>query len=158
MRMFVLKQGQSLQTVASQLGGAASMGRLKAMNPHLDLNRLEPGTVLLVPDGIDGADSVAGAVFDGLAADLKEGLKAATARVQHTRVKNELLQKDIAAILKTAAFKRVLEGDAELKKQTEAAKTRLQGHQATGKRSEESLAALDKLVNEELAVLKNLLR
>lgn len=158
MRMFVLKQGQSLQTLGSQLGGAASIGRLKALNPHLDLNRLEPGTVLLVPDGIEGADSVAGAVFDGLAADVKEGLKAATARVQSTRVKNELLQKDVTAILKSAAFKRVLEGDAELKKQTEAAKTRLQANQATNKRTEESLSALDQLVNEELAVLRNLLR
>jgi hypothetical protein len=158
MRMFVVKQGQDLQTLSSRLGGAVAINRLKLLNPHLDLERLEPGTVLLVPEGIDGADSVAGAVFDGLAADVKEGLKAAMARMQKTRAKSEQLQKDVSAILKSAAFKRALDGDAVLKKQAEAAGTRFQADQATGKRTEESLSALQKLVNEELEVLGKLLR
>lgn len=158
MRMFVLKQGQSLQSLSSRLGSAAAINLLKALNPHLDLDRMEPGTVLLVPDGIDDADSVAGAVFDGLAGDVKAGLKAATARVQDTRAKSELLQKDVSSILKSAAFKRALDGDSELKKQADAAETRFQTNQAASKQTEESLSALEKLVNEELAVLGKLLR
>ena len=46
MRMLVLKQGQDLQSLATRLGaagGAASIERLKALNPHLDLGRLQPG-------------------------------------------------------------------------------------------------------------------
>jgi vacuolar-type H+-ATPase subunit I/STV1 len=158
MRMFILKQGQDLQTLSSRLGGSASISRLKALNPHLDLDRLEPGTVLLVPDGIDDADSVAGAVFDGLAGDVKEGLKAATARVRGTQAKSEALRKDVSAILKSAAFKRAVESDADLKKQTDAADARFKADQAKGKQTEESLSALEQLVNEELAVLGKLVR
>ena len=158
MRMFVLKQGQDLQTLSSRLGGAVSINRLKVLNPHLDLDRLEPGTVLLVPDGVDDADSVAGAVFDGLAGDVKEGIKAATLRFRDTQAKTEALSKDVSAILKSAAFKRTLEGDAELKKQADAAETRFKADQVSGKQTEESLTALEQLVNEELAALGKLVR
>lgn len=158
MRMFVLKQGQDLQTLSSRLGGAASINRLKALNPHLDFGRLEPGTVLLVPDDIDEAESVAGAVFDGLAGDVKEGLKAATARVRSTQAKTEALRKDVAAILRSAAFKRTLEGDAELKKQSDAADARFKADQAAVRQTEESLSALDEFVNTELAALGKLIR
>jgi hypothetical protein len=158
MRMFVLKQGQDLQTLSSRLGGAVTINRLKLLNPHLNLDRLEPGAVLLVPDDVDDTESVAGAVFDGLAGDLKAGLKAATARVQGTRARRELLQKDVSSILKSAAFKRALDGDAELKRQADAAETRFQADQATGQQTEESLSALEQLVNEELAVLGKLVR
>lgn len=158
MGMLVLKQGQTLQSLGSRLGSGVSISRLKAMNPHLDLDRLEPGTVLLVPDGVEGAESVAGDAFDGLAGDLKEGLKAVKARVQHTRTRSESLQKDVSAILKSAAFKRAMEGDAELKAQAEAAELRLKAKRSTGKQTEESLSALEKLVDEELAVLAKLLR
>lgn len=158
MRMLVLKQGQDLQTLTSRLGGAVALNRLKQLNPHLDLDRLEPGTVLLVPEGVDDADSVAGAVFDGLASDVKAGLKAAKTRVQGTSAKNEALRKDVAAILKSAAFKRALEGDDDLKKQAGATEKRFQADTAAGKRTDESLLALDKLMNEELAVLGKLLK
>lgn len=163
MRMLVLKQGQDLQSLATRLKAAGAGGltidRLQALNPHLDITRLVPGAVLLVPDGVgDDADSVAGAVFDGLASDVREGLASATARVRSGYARAEAVRKDVAAAVKLATFKRVLEGDAELKKQLATAETRFKADQAQAKQTDESLGALVKLIDEELAVLGKLVR
>ncbi len=161
MRMLVLKQGQDLQSLATRLGaagGAASIERLKALNPHLDLGRLQPGAVLLVPDGVDDADSVAGAVFDGLASDLKAGLSGAAARVRAGHGKADAVRKEVVAVTKSATFKRVLEGDADLKKQVAAADNRFKAEQTLAKQADDSLVALARLIDDELAVLGKLVR
>ena len=55
MRFLVIKQDTSLQALTAQLvkdgdHAPAALDRLRALNPHLDLQRVGKGAVLLLPD------------------------------------------------------------------------------------------------------------
>lgn len=161
MRMFVLKQEQDLATLTARItaqGGAAGLERLRLLNPHLELGRrLDLGTVLLVPDDAAEAESVSGAVFDALADDLKQGLKSASERVKSGYAKSDTLRKEVTAAVKTAAFKRVLEGDAELARQIAAADTAAKADKLRAKEADTTLSALDTMVAAELGRLRKLI-
>src|SRR5690349_16934472 len=128
MRLIVIKQASDLQALSNKLlikkpGGTATLDRLKALNPHVDFNRIEAGTVLLLPDTPDvKADdkdtrSVAGDAFEDFVKETAEGFKSVAERVSRA---SESLATDRAAanaVLKIAAVRRQIESDPLLKKQ-----------------------------------------
>lgn len=162
MRIIVTKPGQTVTALTAASGegrDAISIERLTVLNPHIDLNRLEPGTVVLLPDAAsDTGESVTGAVFDSLADNVRRGLKTALARVRTGLADAEASRKEATSAFKTAAFKKALEGDAELKAQAAEVDERFKADQARAKSSLESLSALEDMVSTELERLGKLLR
>lgn len=162
MRIIVTKPGQSLTALTSAAGtgrDTVSIERLTVLNPHLDLHRLEPGTVVLLPDAAsDQGESVTGAVFDSLADDVRRGLTSASERVRNGLAEAEASRKEVTSALKTAAFRKALDGNSELTAQVAQVDARFKADQSQAKQAMESLSALEEMVSAELERLGNLLR
>ncbi len=161
MQIYTLKAGQDLSALTQQLqvkGGAQAVALLKTLNPHLDLTRLKAGSVVLVPSATDSTESVAGAVFDALADDVRQGLKAASARVKAGQARADDNRKAVAAAVKSVAFKKVLQGDTEMARQVAAADAAAKSSAAQAKQAEQTLAGLASMLDEELGTLGKLMR
>lgn len=171
MRVILLKQASDLQALTTRLIGrrpagssSATLDHLKALNPHVDFNRIEPGTVLLLPDTPDiraddkDSHSPDGDAFDDLVRHVDNGFQAVAARVAKAGDDLSADHGAIAAAAKTAAFKRLVNSDPLLKKQLdeagEASNTELKKVQEAAKQVE----ALRKAAGEELAALRQLLQ
>ncbi|MBI3529361.1 MAG: hypothetical protein HY067_15505 [Betaproteobacteria bacterium] len=166
MRMIIIKQGTDLQTLGTRLLGNAdgkevTLQHLQQLNPHVDFQRIEPGTVLLVPDqpGLkkDESISVSGQAFDAFRDQVSASVEAATTRVRHGYEALASQRSDVNAVLKTAAVKRLLESDPELKAQLEEAAKTFKQDQAAAKASESTLKSLQDDAAAELAALAKLL-
>lgn len=128
MRILVIKKDSELPTLtAAAAASPALAARLAAANPHVDLKKLEPGTVLLVPDDVAGADtpfgksgSIAGDALAGFGEFAAEALDGAARRVKAGAARQAA---DLAA-LKTAlrgkTVKEALAKDPELARQAES--------------------------------------
>jgi hypothetical protein len=135
---------------------------VKAFNPHLDFTRpLPAGSVLLIPNTADvkaGAGTTIGAeelrqVLD----DVDAGMTRVSER---TRAGFEQLEGDraaVAAALKPAAAKRLVESDPELKKQLDAAEASFKEEKKQASATEAQLAEVHKLAVEEFGRLRKLL-
>lgn len=160
MKFFIVKEGQTADLLASRVAASGGMARLQALNPHLDLQRLTPGSVLIWPaeSADEDSQSVSGNVFDSFAADVRAGLRAATARVRGGLARQEDQRKEAAAVFRSAAFKRAIETDAELRQQATAADNRAKLLQARAKEIDAALLALDRTADEGLAALAKVLK
>jgi hypothetical protein len=163
-RMIQVKNADSLSKLlkASTAAGPA-LQRIQALNPHVrDLAQVKPGTVLLLPDLPDfeaeAGDSVAGQAFDGFAADAAAGLKASGERLRAGMARREAMRKDVAAVLKSAAVKRVLEADPALRKQADEADARFKAEQKEGAAALAALTAMDEALAAELANLAKIFK
>lgn len=158
MKFLIVKQGQTADALAARLAAHGGLTRLQALNPHLDLQRITPGSVLVWPSdaGGDEGTPVAASVFDDFAADVRAGLNSAATRVRGGLAQQEDQRKEAAAVFRSAAFKRVLETDAELRAQATAADGRAKALQARGKEIEGALAALDRSAEAGLEALGRL--
>ena len=166
MRMIVIEQATDLQALTTRLLGAkagagASLDSLKALNPHVDFNKLGAGTVLLVPDlpGLrDGqTGSIAGQAFDTFGQQVLADFDAAATRVQAGHAARLTDQKELVAMFKGAALKRAFEADPELKAQADAAAQIFKQDPIDAKAADETLKALKEGLGTELAALSKLL-
>jgi hypothetical protein len=160
MKFFIVKEGQSAELLATRVAASGGLARLQALNPHLDLQRLAPGNVLIWPADSDDDDSesVAGRLFDGFAADVRAGLRTATTRVRGGLARQEEQRKEAAAVFRSAAFKRAVETDAELREQATAADSRAKLLQGRAKEIDAALLALDRTAEQGLAALAKVLK
>ena len=158
MKFLIVKPGQTAEALAARLAASGGLARLQALNPHLDVQRITPGSVLIWPTGDEEGASVAGNVFDTFAADVRSGLKAATTRVKGGLTLQEDQRKEAAAVFRSAAFKRAMESDAELREQATAADNRAKALQQRGKEIDAALTALDRTAELGLEALGKLLR
>lgn len=168
MRLVVVSQATTLDALSKTLllgshpaaTTAAALERVQALNPHLDLQHIAAGSVLLLPE-LPSVNPTAGRpfggdVFSGLAADARAGLEAATQRI---RAGVDDLAADrgaVKAALRTAAVKRIVDGDPTLAKQVDTAGTRSAADQ---QQAQDALATVEKLsaqVSEELSALARL--
>jgi hypothetical protein len=158
MKFLIVKQGQTADALAARLAAHGGLARLQALNPHLDLQRLTPGSMLIWPPDAGGDEGrpVAAGTFDDFASDVRAGLNAATTRARAGLAQQEDQRKEAAAVFRSAAFKRVLETDAELKAQATAADGRAKALQARGKEIEGALAALGRTAESGLEALRDL--
>lgn len=169
MRHIVIKQdsdGEALATrlLARRSNSSATLDRLKALNPHVDFNRIKAGTVLLLPDTLDvkaGAEDARSIGSDALGDLIKrteEGFKTAAERVHRAA---ETLAADRAAVtsaLGAAVVKRHVESDPLLKKQLEDADQASEAEQKAIREAAEHVVAMQEAVSVELAELAKLLR
>jgi hypothetical protein len=153
MRMFVIKQETDVGDLTARLLGArvnagqreSALEALRRANPHVDLQNLRQGTVLLLPNTPAFKASAGTSVFEHAVDDfadlVKTGLDAAFERANAAREQRVAENTEISKTLKTAAFKRALENDPELRREGESAAEELK------KDSEESVQSV-KLIGE----------
>lgn len=167
MRMFVIKQATDLQALSAKLlttgaGKESALQNLQRLNPHVDFNRLDAGTVLLVPDqpGVKTSESssIGGEAFDAFHEQARASVDAAVTRVREGHDHLSAARTDVAAVLKTAALKRLLEADPDIKKALDEAAQVFKQDQQQAKESIAQLQAFQAQVNEELAQLAKLLQ
>ncbi len=156
LRLFQVKAGDNLKQL---LKGAdeASVQRLQALNPHLDIAKATAGTVLLLPDtpAFTGGthESVSADAWAALASDAAVGLKARTEQLKASSVERDEQRKEVLAILKTAAVKRQLDADTGLREQAEAAQTQFKADQKAATDTAKQLDVMSKSLAEEIAAL-----
>jgi len=165
MRLVVISQATDLQALrktlftASQPAAttAAALERVKALNPHVDLQRLAPGTVLVLPDlpsmNPSHSRSLGGDAFAGLATEATNGLKAAVQRARAGADGSAADRSDVTAALRLAAVKRIVESDPTFSRQLEAAGARASADQ---KQAQVAAAAVEKLAAQTAAELAKL--
>jgi uncharacterized phage infection (PIP) family protein YhgE len=134
MRIFVTKTDTDLQALSQQLlrrpsAASTTLERVMALNPHVkNFERLAAGTVLILPDAPDlkaGAGVAAGSEGLGdLLDEVSAGLQAITERVGAGFAQLETDYTAVTSALKSAASKRLVEGDPALKQQLESAVAR----------------------------------
>ena len=177
MRLIVIDQASDLQTALNArllkkpAGGKgkaganevsqATLDQVKRLNPHVDFQRIEAGTVLLLPDshGLNDKDSqsLAGNSFEDFVAHASEGFKAVAQRM---RISADALAADHAAVnatLKIAAVKRQIESDPLLKNQLDEANSEFTDAQKKTQEAAGQVEAMQKDVNAELEALRKML-
>ena len=151
MRMIIVKQPTDLQALSERLLGKGSVSKvvlqsLERLNPHVDFGKIEAGTVLLVPDvpGLRKGESapVSAEAFEEFQQQIMEGLDAAVARVNRGYETLGSQRKELSAILKPVAVKRILEGDADLMRQLDEATEVSKSDQQRAKEAEKTLQVL----------------
>ncbi|UUZ68693.1 hypothetical protein LP416_01755 [Polaromonas sp. P2-4] len=175
MRLIVIKQASDLQTLSARLlkkpaagnGEAkqvsqATLEQVKLLNPHVDFQRMEAGTVLLLPDSPELNDkdsqSLTGNAFDDFITHTSEGFKALAQRVRTSADTLAAERSAVNAVLKTAAVKRQIESDPLLQKQLDAASEEFTAAQKKAQEAAKQVDAMQKAVAEELGALGRLLR
>lgn len=139
MKIFIAENETDFEKLASSLARtpratAATLERVKALNPHLaDVTRLPKGSVLILPDGADlktGAGSTVVGVNPGeLGERFSSSLRSVASRASE---RLESINADRSAArdaLKSAAAKRLVENDALLQKRLAAAETQFKTEQ-----------------------------
>ena len=166
MRMIVINQNTDLKALGARLFGIDSaresaLAGLQRLNPHVNFDRMEPGTVILVPEqaGLrDGESvSVSGTAFEAFAVQARSAVEGIAAHVRSGHENRLAQQKDFAALLKSPALKRLFESDPDLKKEFDAAQQTFKDDQQAAKESDSLLKALQEQSALELAGLGKLL-
>ena len=169
MRMIVIKQTMDLKDVGSKLvaksaSSDAAINELKVLNPHVDFKKVEPGTVLFVPDSpgfkTADSDSIEGDAFDDLAKQLQASVNTASDQVQHGWSDLLAEEKDVAAAFKiVSGSKRSAATDSDpLKALIDAANQQFKQDQTNAKTATDSIKALETETAAELGELGKLLR
>jgi hypothetical protein len=162
MRMIVINQATDLASVATRLlggtaGREAGLQQLQRLNPHVDVQSIAPGTVLLVPEGAGfeagQSSSVSGQAFEGLRTQVLAATAAAAPQVRQGFDALASDRADVTNALKTAAVRRVVDGDPDLKPQLDAAAQQFKQDQ---QRAKDAALALKLLQDGALAELDTL--
>lgn len=161
MRMMVINSKTDTTALSSRLLASRSdtLETLRQLNPHADLQRLVAGTVLLVPDATAGDDSasVAGEAFDSFANQLLAGLETAADQVNSGHAARLTEGKEVSTALRSAALKKAMEADPDLKAQVDQANLVLKQDTADASAASSSLRLMQTQVKEELEALAKLL-
>jgi hypothetical protein len=167
--MVVIKQNTNLQALGTRLlssslaGGQTdpALAALQALNPHVDLNKVTAGTVLLVPDtpnfDASASDPVSGDVIDDFRAMVSEGLAAAATRLKVANEARSVQRADVTAVLKLAAVKKAIEANADLKAEVEEGLKASKDDAQQATEAEKILESATKGALAELTSLANLL-
>lgn len=174
MRLIVIQQISDLQVLSARLLGNAAGGhagtqevsqatleQIKMLNPHADFQRLEVGTVLLLPDTPelkDAADSqsLAGNSIEDFAKRTREGLEAVAQRMRSGAEALAADRADVTAVLKTTAVKRLIESDPLLKKQLDEAGGEFSDAQKQAKEASRQLEIFQTGLDVEFQILRKM--
>jgi hypothetical protein len=144
--------------------GAASAtpDLIKALNAHIDFDReLPANAVLVIPDAADlkaGAGSpVGGDELHDFIASAEAALKAIGAGAAAAFKQADADHAAVAAALKPAAAKRLVESDPELKKRLDAADAQYKADQKRAKDTQSQITAMLKQAPAELERLRKML-
>jgi len=162
MRIFQVKNSDSLKQLLKS-ADTATLERVKALNPHLDLASAKAGSTLLLPDSpafrdANGPDSVAADAWEELSADASAGLKARAAQLKAGVAERDAQRKELATVLKSAAVRRQLNADPALRQQADAAEACLKTDQKAATDATKQIDAMAKALGDELATLAALFK
>lgn len=133
MRMMFIKDDTDFAALGEQLVRArtgadqtrSALESLQALNPHVDVNKIRAGTVLLVPDApafkVSATAPLGGEAIADFQKLVKTSLADAAARLKDANAARAAAHAETSAAFKTAAVKRLLESDRTLKAQIDAA-------------------------------------
>lgn len=129
MRVFVIHKDSDAKALLKAAGGdgAESLAKLQRLNPHLDLRRLAPGSVVLLPGDAAAPSRTADVqpLGGGALAELQALADAAVAagveRGQRAQARAKADEQALAAALRGKQAKEALERDPELAAQAAAA-------------------------------------
>lgn len=143
-------------------GTTATADAVKAFNAHVRFDReLPAGTVLLIPEAADlkaGAGTAVGVGdINQVIADVDTGLKATSSRARTGFEMRESDHAALAAALKGAASRRLIESDPELKKQLQSVEAGFKADKQRAHETQSQLAELERLAAEEFEKLRKLL-
>jgi hypothetical protein len=140
--------------------GAATLARLKQLNPQVDFDRLAEGTVLLLPDSADVAEGAgqgaSGDTLANLGQDLDRAIDLSTSRIKQGLERATAEQRAVGASLKLAAVAAQIKADPTLQKQIEATTERAKADAKRGAESLKALADAHAQARDELAALAKL--
>ena len=165
MRTLVIKKNTDLAGVSSELlasGLSAGVARsaletLQALNPHVDLNKLATGAVLVVPDQPQykaaASKSIGGGRLDDFEKLVESALDATSARLKQGEERRNAERAELATALKSAAVKRAVGADPQLAKAVEHAAQRAK---QDDKDADKAMQVLAKGVHAELTALAKL--
>jgi len=168
MRLVVIKQPTDLQTLAGTLlrkgtpqdAVASTLDRVKTLNPHVDLARIGAGTVLVLPDAPAIADNAGNSpgsdAFSGFGADVTAGFTAAAWVVSASVDALTANRAAVAAVLKTAAVRRLIDSDPALKQQVDSTAAQFDVEKRQAGDAVKQFESLRKRATDELAVLAKL--
>ena len=168
MRVIVVNSRTDVQNLGTRLAKdrtGTTFEAIEKLNPHVDFRRVEPGTVILVPDppkaAADDEDdtdqSIQARAFGDLRKLVSDGLDASGARVRRGYDALAAEAKEVTAALKSAPVKPAIEADPELKQQVESAATVFKQDAADAKSAEQTLKSMKDRMDEELNALAKLL-
>jgi len=131
MRIVRITKDTNVAALRAQAAKAAP-GQLEKLNPHLDLNRLGPGAVLVLPGDDAGGKSgrggskgarravtpttIATEAMQSFIGFAKEALDASSQRVQAAAERAKAEESSLAAVTKSRAVNAAAEKDPELRK------------------------------------------
>jgi hypothetical protein len=156
LRPLVVKTDTDLKSIAAMVldgrfKGAqadAVAAQLEAVNSHVDPRKIKAGTVILVPDTpgfkATAASSVQSEPFGDFSRMVSDALGAAAERMRSGSAARAAERSDLAAAVKSAAFKRLVANDPDVQKQAEAALSAAEQEAAGDKQVEETLAVVRK--------------
>ena len=165
-RTFTVRNETTLQALGATLldarfSGAqadAAMERVKALNPHVDFQRIAPGTVIFVPDtpGLKATVGTAAQTgpIDEFRALLTGALGDAASRLKAGNAARATERADLSAALGSAAFKRVTGADRDIAAQVTEAQGVMANEERADKQAEENLATVSKAALAALAQLR----
>ena len=164
MRVKVINSRSDLEALGSAVGqeqAAKRIEQIQQLNPHVDLKNIKRGTVVLVPDAPGERDaesrSVQGEAFADLRSQVNAALEASRARVRRGYGALNDSAKEVTTVLKSAAVKRALEAQPDLKEQAEAATRKFKQDATDAKAAEQTLKEIGDRVEQELEALAKLL-
>ncbi len=174
MRLFFIEQLSDLQALSGWLLkpakgrrsssrelSQATLAQLQKLNPHVDFQHLEAGTVLLLPDTPELKDadsqSLSGNSFEDFAAHSREGLKTVVQRMDSSAEALAADRAEVTAVLKTAALKRLIESDPLLKKQIDEAGNAFSEAQKQRQEAARQLETMQQGLEAELEVVRKML-
>jgi hypothetical protein len=167
-RTFTVRSEITLQALGATLldarfSGAqaeAAMERVKLLNPHVDFQRIAPGTVIFLPDA-PGLKATVGAAaqtgpMDEFRALLTGALEDAASRLKAGNAARATERADLSAALRSATFKRVTGEDRNIAAQVTEAQEAMANEERADKQAEENIATMSKAVLAALAQLRKL--
>ena len=166
MRMIVIIRSTDLKTLGARIFGTDSaresaLAGLQRLNPHVDFTRIDPGTVILVPEqaGLRDSESasVSGAAFEAFAVQARTAVEDIAAHVRSGHENRLAQQKDFAALLKSPPLQRLFDSDPDQRKEFDAAQQTFKDDQQAAKDSDSLLKALQEQSALELAGLGKLM-
>ena len=151
-----------LRSRTSAAARASALEAIRRANPGLDFDRIQPGTVVLVPPEVAvrrpaaDADPVRQAA-DGLAGTVREGVKALAAASEAAEEQRALEQKAAQGLLGSRLLERLAAGNPELKANVASVRATLEADDAEARRQLGSLREAGEAWTAELDALRTLL-
>jgi hypothetical protein len=169
LRTIIIKKNTDIQAIRSQLldarftgpQGDAAVDQLKALNPHVDLDKVDSDTVLFVPDApafkASATTSTPSGPVDDFRSFVADAVSATLQRQKAARAVHAADRASVASALKSDVLKRAAAADPAVATKVDAASKTLAQDDKDDKLAEETLASMGKAALAVLADVKKLL-